>query len=754
MRLAAGALCFVSLQGAPAGAFEARVRPFFNRYCLGCHHGGNRTAGVALDGLKDASVIRGNAEMFEKVFRKVRTSEMPPPTAPRPPAAERAFVAGFLESELDRAAAVRPDPGRPGIHRLNRAEYNNALRDLLAIDFEPAADFPADDAGYGFDNIAGALSLPPVLAEKYLKAAEKATRMAVGNRRWDAVLDRYTVERRVDQTRRLGAEYPEGSRGGTTVRHRFPADGEYLLRVRLRGVAEKGRTARVEIRVDGEKVREAEIRLSGQETDEEARRVEVRLALKAGRRAVQAALFDDGEMLPPARRLAVDWVEVGGPFEVTGPGETESRRAIFTCRPAAAAGERACAEEILGRMARRAYRRPVRPAEVPGLMKFYRMGREGGTFDDGVQLALKAMLMSPNFLFRVERDSGTGVQRLTDYELASRLSFFLWSTIPDETLLRAAGQGRLSQPVPLRAQVRRMLADGKARALTENFAGQWLQLRNLNGVKPDPERFPEYNAALRDDFRRETELFFETVVKDDLSVLTFLDAGFTFVNERLARHYGMEGVKGAEFRRVALEGAQRGGVLTQASVLTISSYPTRTSPVIRGKWILENLLGAPPPPPPPDVPPLEEKGVGQTVSLRKQLEAHRASAACSSCHARMDPIGFSLENYDAIGRWRTYDGNFPIDAAGGLPDGQQFQNAADLRKLLMNQPREFVWCMTSKLMTYALGRGVESTDQAAVRAIARRAEKQGYRFSALVEGIVESAQFRMKRAEEVRSAGR
>jgi hypothetical protein len=739
--------------GAP-GEFDSRVRPFVNRYCRACHHAGNKTAGVALDGLKDAGAVGANVDLWERAFRKLRTAEMPPPNAPKPPAGERAAVSRWIESELDHVAAARPEPGRPGIHRLNKAEYNNALRDLLAIDFDAGVDFPADDAGYGFDNIAGALSLPPVLAEKYMKAAERATRAAVGNRKWDAVLDRYSVDRRVDQTKRLGAEYPEGSRGGATVRHGFPADGEYLLRLRLRGDAGEGRTVRVEFRLDGQTVHAGEAKLSAKETDEESRRVEVRLSVKAGRRAVQATLYDDEERLPPARRLAVDWIEVGGPFRVTGPGETESRKAIFSCRPAAAGEEAACAERILGRLARRAFRRTVTAAEVAALMKFYAMGREGGTFDDGVQLALKAMLMSPKFLFRVERESGPGVRPLTDFELASRLSFFLWSTIPDEALLRLAEQGRLRQPAVLRAEVKRMLADGKARALTRNFAGQWLHLRNLDGVKPDPERFPEYNAELREAFRRETEMLFEAVVREDLSVMAFVEAGFTFLNERLAKHYGMEGVTGDAFRRVELGDGRRGGVLTQASVLTISSYPTRTSPVIRGKWILENLLGAPPPPPPPDVPPLEEKGIGASVSLRKQMEQHRASPACASCHARMDPIGFSLENYDAIGRWRTHDGAFEIDAAGTLPDGQRFANAAELKKLLSANPREFVLGLGSKLMTYALGRGVESTDQAAVRAVEREAAARGYRFSALVEGIVMSPQFRMKKAGEVHRAGR
>lgn len=746
-------MCAAPAQAAP-DAFETRVRPLVNRYCRACHHAGNPTAGVALDGLKDAAAVGGNVDLWERVFRKLRTAEMPPPNAPKPAAEERAFVAEWIESELDRAAAARPSPGRPGIHRLNKAEYNNVVRDLLAIDFDAGADFPADDAGYGFDNIASALSLPPLLAEKYMKAAERATRAAVGNRKWDAVLERYPADRRVDQTRRLGADYPEGSRGGATVRHGFPADGEYLLRMRLRGDAGQGRAVRVEMRLDRQLVYAGEAKLSAKETDEESRRVEVRLSVKAGRRAVQATLFDDDETLPPARRLAVDWIEVGGPFRVAGPGETESRKAIFACRPASPPQETACAQTILTKLARRAYRRTVTTADVAPLMKFFAMGRESGTFDDGVQLALKAMLMSPRFLFRVERDGGPGVRPLTDFELASRLSFFLWSTLPDERLLALAEQGRLSQPAVLRAEARRMLADEKARALTRNFAGQWLHLRNLDGVKPDPEKFPEYNVELRDAFRRETEMLFEAVVKEDLSVMTFLDAGFTFVNERLAKHYGLEGVSGDQFRKVPLADARRGGVLTQGSVLTISSYPTRTSPVIRGKWILENLLGTPPPPPPPDVPPLEEKGIGASVSLRKQMEQHRASAACASCHARMDPIGFSLENYDAIGRWRTHDGNFEIDSSGTLPDGRRFADAAELKRMLAANPREFVLGLTSRLMTYALGRGVESSDQAAVRGVERSAAARGYRFSALVEGIVMSTQFRRKQAEEVRRAGR
>ncbi len=730
--LAAGA------QAPQADEFKTRVRPFFNRYCLTCHHAGMKTAGVALDAVKDPSVFGENPDLYERVFRKVRTAEMPPPNAPKPAQADREFVAGYLERALDRAGAEHPDAGRVGIHRLNRAEYDNALRDLLDIDFKPSADFPADDAGYGFDNIADVLSLPPVLLEKYLKAADAASRMAVGNRKLDPVLQRI-------------------SNRGATAKHRFPADAEYLIRVRLRGDLAKGLAPLLDVRVDGERVNFVEARISEQEEDEERRRFEVTVPVKGGTREVKASLLEpaaveeqpdvarDAQGKVRARRLSVDWIEIGGPFKVTGPGDTASRRKIFSCSPKAAGEEDACAGQILGRLARQAYRRPVTAQDTAALMRFYRMGRSGGTFDDGVQLALKAMLVSPQFLFRVERESGWMVSSI---DLASRLSFFLWSSIPDGELLGLAEQGKLGQPEVLRAQVKRMLADPRSKALTQNFAGQWLHLRNLAMMRPDPEKFPEYDSILRDAFRMETEMFFESVVREDRSVLSFLDADYTFLNERLAKHYGIAGVTGPEFRRVSLQGAQRGGVLTQGSVLTVSSYPTRTSPVIRGKWVLENLLGAPPPPPPPDVPELVEKGIGQTVSLRQQLEQHRASPACASCHARMDPLGFALENYDAVGKWRAQDGKFPIDSTGMLPTGEKFNNAAELRKILLNNSGEFVLALSSKLLTYALGRGLESRDQPVVRNISRSVASRDYRFSALIEAIVESPPFKMRRTVE------
>jgi mono/diheme cytochrome c family protein len=743
--------------------FETRLKPYLNRSCIACHNQRVKTAGVAVDGLKPWENIAAESGVWEKVLRKIRTGEMPPPGVPKPPQADSDFVAAWLEKELDEAAAKQPDPGRVAVHRLNRAEYNNAVRDLLGVDFTPADDFPADDSGYGFDNIADVLSLPPVLLEKYLKAAEKVSRSAVGNLRHEPVLDRTTVERRIPQAGRMGEEFPAGTRGGALIRHRFPADAEYLLRVRLRGDMSPNLPPMLEFRIDGRRLQLVEARISEAEEDEEKRRFELRVPVTAGRHDVMVTFLDhaaegeepeapkDAQGRTRRRMLAVDWVEIGGPFNVKGPGDTGSRKIIFTCRPASPHEETACAQSIVARLARRAYRRPVAPHEAAALMRFYRLSREAGdSFEDGVQLAIKAMLVSPNFLFRIERDPAGArpgeVHRISDLELASRLSFFLWSSIPDEPLLSLAEKGKLSDPAALRAQLKRMLADPKSRALTENFAGQWLHLRNLGMVKPDPEKFPEFDDELRQALRRETELFFEAIVKEDRSVLDFLDANFTYANERLARHYGIEGVKGRRFRRVELDGARRGGVLTHGSVLTVSSYPTRTSPVIRGKWILENLLGAPPPPPPPNVPELVEKGLGKTASLRQQMERHRADPACAPCHNKMDSLGFALENYDAVGRWRTHDGDFAIDASGTLPNGARFSDAAELKKILRSNGQEFVQSLAEKLMTYALGRGLERYDKPVVRSITRESAAKDYRFSALVEGIVESVPFRMRRA--------
>lgn len=739
-------------------AFQSEIKPYLTKYCQGCHNAKVKTGGIAVDGFTSAADLQSHSADWEQILHKVKTGEMPPKGLPRPAAPVSEKFYSWIEHELDRSAAEQIDPGRVGIHRLNKAEYNNAVRDLLAVDFTPADDFPADDAGYGFDNIADVLSMPPVLTEKYLGAATKVSRQAVGNFKVEPSLERFMQDRRVSQRERIAEDAPLGTRGGYFTTHRFPAEGNYVLRTRILGDPKGMLPPLLEFRVDGKRVAQIPVTLDTTEESEETRKFETRTRIPSGRHDVAVTFLRDstkaedtdipvspkGEPLPP-RVLSVDYLEIGGPFDVAGPGDTPSRRAIFTCQPKTTAEQEPCAESILKRLARRAYRRPVTVKEVQGLMRFYRMGKEdAGTFDAGVQLALKAMLVSPNFLFRIERDPVATAHQITDLELASRLSFFLWSSIPDEELLSLAEQNKLR--ANLDGQIRRMLADVKSRALVDNFAGQWLHLRNLMLVKPDPEKFPDFDMELRQSAKRETELFVENIIREDHSVLDFLDGKYTYVNERLAKHYGIPGVKGKGFRKVDLDGAQRSGILTQTSVLTVSSYPTRTSPVIRGKWILENLLGAPPPAPPPGVPELEESKIGQSASLRQQLEQHRSNPACASCHARMDVIGFALETYDAVGKWRTMDGKFPIDPSGTLPNGTPIAGSKDLKTALVGQKDEFMTALSAKLLTYALGRGLERYDKPIVRAIARDSAKGGYKFSALVNSIVTSTPFQMRRS--------
>lgn len=745
--------------------FQDRIRPFVRKNCLGCHNAKNATAGIALDAdVKGADVV-AHSGAWEKALRKIRTGEMPPPPIPKPAKADATWIVNWIERELDAASVRNPEPGRVAIHRLNRAEYNNAVRDLLAVDFTPADDFPADDAGYGFDNIADVLSLPPVLMEKYLAAAGKVTRQAVGLVKFSPALDRYTIERKDPQRNRWSDDLPFGTRGGAVIHHRFPIDSEYLIRARVRGDAENRLPPVLEFRIDGKRVKTFEARISNAEEDEGQRRFEFQLPVAAGRREIavtflrESSLNEEAEVTlnnqgnPVQKLMAVDYIEVGGPFKTEGTPNSPSRRMIFSCAPKAPAEEEPCASAILSRLARRAYRRPVHAADLAPLMRLYRMGRQdSNSFEGGVQVALKAVLVSPSFLFRLESEPASAkpgsIVPLSDLELASRLSFFLWSSIPDETLLAAAEKGQLKDAKILETQVRRMLADPKSQRFVENFAGQWLHLRNLAHVKPDPDKFPEFDPELREALARETELFFESIVRSDASVIDFLDAPYTFVNERLAKHYGIPGIQGRHFRKVAVDPATRGGVLSQGSVLTVSSYPTRTSPVIRGKWVLENLLGAPPPPPPPNVPELRESEIGQSASLRQQMEQHRSNPVCAACHSKMDHIGFALENYDAIGRWRTKDGKFDIDASGVLPNGTAFQNPQQFKAILREQKQEFVQALAEKMLTYALGRGLERYDRPVVRTISREMAGQDYRFSSLVRGIVNSTPFRLRRAAE------
>ena len=737
----------------PAGDL---LRATLDRYCLACHNDRTRTAGLTLVGVS-AAPVAGQAPVLEKVLQKLRAGEMPPAGRPAPDPGARARLVAWLETELDRSAADRPDPGSPAIHRLNRAEYRNAVRDLLGLDLDHARDLPADDSGYGFDNIGDVLTVSPLHVEKYVSAARRVSRLAVGTGAPRPVVQRYRPPGRTADEE-IG-ELPPNERGGILFRHYFPFDAEYTIQVRVRGRRAPGMPApKLDVRLDGARVRLLDADFDTEEANQGSRTFEVRLALAAGDHEIAAGFLTEyakreGAAGGTTNGAAVDYVLVGGPYDPSGPGDTESRRRLFTCRPAAGDPEPPCARRILTALARRAYRRPVTDADVDPLMQLFAMGRaDGGSFDHGIEMALSGVLVSPSFLFRVPAvPAGArpgAPYRLADVDLASRLSFFLWSSIPDEALLQAAERQRLGAPDELSAQIARMLADPKARALVENFAGQWLHLRNVADWTPDPERFPHFDDGIRHAFQRETELFLEHLIRDDRSVLELIDADYTFLNERLADFYGIDGVEGGYFRRVPLAGTGRGGILTQGGVLMVTSYPTRTSPVLRGKWILENLLGAPPPPPPADVPELAADAGSSAGGLRAALERHRANPACAVCHARLDPLGFALENFDAVGAWRAEDDGVAVDASGALADGTVVAGPGGLRAMLMARRREFVEALAEKLLTYAIGRGLEPHDRPAVREIRRRIESNDHRFSALVAAVVDSVPFRMRRIPE------
>jgi len=748
----------------PARAQSTLVK----QYCVGCHNQKVSTAGVSLEGL-DLSKVGDHASVWERVLRKVRSGQMPPIGLPRPDAAASASFTKSLENSLDQAAAANPNPGRPAVHRLNRAEYSNAIRDLLAVDIKPGSLLPVDDSGYGFDNIGDVLSVSPVLLERYMTTARLISRLAVGDPAIKPSEDEYTVNREAGgrvRNERVSDDLPFDSRGGLAFRRYFPLDAEYTFRVKLNGNAER-RPLEVRLPV------KAGLRTVGVAFLRESTKAEVEAPASRRGGAVVNPVMSKREALPAELDLRLDGkrvqrfevpenafppqvssLVVAGPFKVSGPGETSSRAKLFVCRPETSKDEAPCARAILSSLGRRAFRRPVTDADLKPLLAFYQSGRRERDFDYGIEMALRAMLVSPDFLFRMERDpAGAGpgsVYRIGDFELASRLSFFLWSSIPDDTLLDLAEKGKLKDPAVLEQQVHRMLDDPRSESLVSNFAGQWLYLRSLAQVKPDPDAFPEFDESLRQAFQQETELFFQTILREDRSVIELLDANYTFLNQRLAEHYGIPNVYGSQFRKVALTDPNRGGLLGQGSILTVTSYPNRTSVVQRGKWILENLLGAPPPPPPPDVPDLKPHAKdGRLLTMREQMEQHRANPICSSCHSRMDPIGFSLENYDGVGKWRNQDGGSTIDPSGKLPGGVQFQGPAGLKNLLLTNYRgEFVETVTEKLLTYALGRGLEYYDQPAVRSIAREAGQDNYRISALVTAIVKSTPFQMRRTPE------
>ena len=776
-----------------ATAESAEYRAVLDRYCATCHNDRLQTAGVTFESL-DMVHMGPRAEVWEKVIRKLRAREMPPPRRPRPDDATYVAFVDWIETELDHAAAADPNPGNETVHRLNRTEYTNAIRDLLALEIDGRELLPADDLSYGFDNIADVLSLSPALLERYMLAAGKIAEMAVGDPSIRSATAVYTTSPVLIQHARMSELHPFGSRGGFATRHYFPVDGEYEFKVtleRTHGDAIKGLQRRntLEVRLDRARVARFEIGADGQreawsavfnltpyERNADAD-LRFRMPVQAGMREValsflRRSVLPEGVLEPVSAAetyhyagdrdapMAVWIVEIEGPFNATGPSAdaaTPSRERIFTCAPDGPAAEPTCAEEILGALAERAFRRPVSAADLDALVAFYDVGYAKGGFESGIEFALRAILVDPEFLFRIELDPLDAAPgepyRISDLELASRLSFFLWSSIPDDALLDVAARGELRDEGVLAAQVQRMLADPKASALVDNFAGQWLFLRNMRSVKPDPVAFPEFDGNLREAFTRETELWFESQIEEDRSVIEVLTSDYTFANERLAKHYGIPNVAGNHFRRVRLPDERRRGILGQGSVLTATSYANRTSPVKRGVWVLENLLGAPPPPPPADVPGLEDSDSvadpsnpeSRPRSVRERMERHRTDPVCASCHVRMDPLGFALESFDAIGGYRE----LPVEQTSGtLPSGRELNGPESVREMLLANREDFVGTVTEKLLTYALGRGVEYYDHPWIRRIVRQAEADDYRWSSIILGIVESTPFQMRKARE------
>jgi hypothetical protein len=798
-----------------APSFEKTIAPFFAEHCAACHDMESKSGGLDLSLFKTAGSVGEHREAWEKVSQKLRSGEMPPKGMPRPDKIAQENVLRWIEGELARAdRLIKPNPGRVTARRLNRAEYNNTVRDLLGVDIEAANDFPQDDSAFGFDNIADALTISPTLMEKYMAAAEKISRLAVFGPEMKPLTMRIEPTRpRRMETNPVKIEQPPyysmndydatgvSHPGSYHLTYNFPATGEYLFRVRADGARPPGSDPQMmNLRLDGKVVQSFEVPFKLTETNERLPVfMETRLSVTAGRHEVIAAfphLFeglptsmngpnptkrtpppppDPNKFFPPLpanatpeqieRRkaaverfknrkpqfdgMAIAELEIGGPYHsVKGPS-LESKRKLYVCGHLDGGHTTICERKIVSHLAHRAFRRPVESSEVDRLVGIIGKAKERGrSFDQGLALAVQTMLVSPDFLFRIEKDRNlSGSQTsypLSPHELASRLSYFLWSSMPDEELLRAADNGTLRRPATLAIQTSRMLKDPKSRALVENFAGQWLEIRRLESVKPDRDRFPDFDDYLRTSMLKETEEFFLHIIREDLSIQDFLDAKYSFLNERLARHYGVKGVVGPEFRKVELTGTGRGGLLTQASVLTVSSYGNRTSPVLRGKWILENILNAPPPPPPANVPAIDEAAVGTSSSLRVQMEQHRKNPVCASCHARMDPLGFSLENYDAVGAWRTMDGKFPIDSSGALPDGRALNGAADLVGVLKADRDAFAESMAEKLLIYSLGRGLERTDRNTIKKIASGAAAKGYRFSSLIQEITRSLPFQYR----------
>jgi cytochrome c551/c552 len=764
-----------------AAAASGQTSPsLVNQYCSGCHNNEVKSGGMTLSQL-DLAHPDKNAELAEKVIHKLRAGMMPPPGMPRPDATALKSLTTSLETAVDQAAAAHPNPGRPPLHRLNRTEYANSIRDLLAVDVDAASLLPADDMSHGFDNMADVLNMSPTLLEGYIRAAGRVSREAVGDTEALPLTQTYAIPRVLNQTRHIEGT-PFGTRGGISVMHDFPADGEYTFKLGfyysptgpLFGL-NQGKGQQIEVAVNGERVALLDISPSMRLANDGIKTPAIKI--KAGPQRISAAFLQkfDGPIEDEYRMVEQSLVDVSagtvpgmttlphlhelsitGPTNVSGLSDTPSRRKIFTCRPAAGADEIPCAKKIISALARQAFRKPPTDGDLEGLLNFYQAGRNNGNFESGIRTALQAILASPQFVFRFERvpDNVTPGKnyRISDLELASRLSYFLWSGAPDDQLITLANQGKLKDTVVLEKQVRRMLADPRSQALATNFAGQWLHLQNLRDANPDLFLYPDFDKSLSESMRRETELLFDSVAREDRSVLDLLTANYTFINERLARHYGIPNILGNRYRRVTLTDPNRFGLLGQGSILMLTSTATRTSPVQRGKWVMEVLLGTPPPAPPPNVPALKETAdIGKPVPVRERLEEHRRNPACAGCHQLMDPIGFALENFDAVGAWRTNDSGFRVDAAGKMFDGAKLDGPVNLRQAILNRSDAFIGTFAENLLSYGLGRVIDYHDMPFVRGIEREAAHNNNRFSSFILGVVKSPSFQMRRVEEIES---
>tara|TARA_B110000037_G_scaffold71408_1_gene86078 strand:- start:6543 stop:8999 length:2457 start_codon:yes stop_codon:yes gene_type:complete len=790
---------------------SASNRALLDQYCVICHNQAVvnslatsneglqttqlRNLGLTLD-TEDVSDLAANPAVWEKVIKKLRVGVMPPPNYPRPDKVRYDGFRTWLEDELDSIAANRANPGRTqAFHRLNQTEYRNSIRDLLDLNIDVSDLIPADAPDqYGFDNNAEVLALSPLSVERYVNAAHKIAELAIGAPPRGASITTYDVPLNLIQDDRLSEDLPFGSRGGTAIEHLFPVDGEYRITLNLqtnyvdfvRGFDDANE---VELSLDGEHLQTYAFggdapgipapysyagNIRGSDDWEEFMMAfadegfELVLPVKAGPRIIGATFpremwEAEGVQQPrlfgyqlavtelPDGNPGIGSIEIEGPLSIDGSGDTPSRQQIFSCEPISADEEPACARQILSSLARRAYRRAVTENDIQGLMEFYKQGQLEGGFETGIQFALERLLVSPDFLFRIEQDPRNAepdsMYPVTDTELASRLSFFLWSSLPDDELLDLVERSELRDPGVLETQVKRMMSDSRSSGFIENFVGQWLYLRNLDGIYPDPAVFPEFDENLREAFQRETELFIDDQIRSDRSLRELLSADYTYVNERLAEHYGIPKIYGNRYRKVMLEGAERGGLFGHGSLMMVTSYPNRTSPVLRGKFVLENLLGGPPPEPPPNVPALETSNDGKQLTMREAMAMHRENPACRVCHAAMDPIGFSLENYDAVGKWRTQFAGQAIDASGLLPDGNTFDGPDGLRGLLLERPDDFVGTITEKLMRFALGRSLEYYDMPEVRGIVRAAREDDYRWSSVILGVIKSAPFQMRGTE-------